>query len=268
MAHTIFYFTGTGSSLAVAKSVAQKLGHCTVRSITSYSSDEKILLSGVVGFVFPNYYATIPEPLKRFLTQLDLSSVSYCFAILNGGGNPGMGMKHLAEALKLQGGSLDYTGFLRQGSNYIVAPYYTSMSYHGEKLQSNLAKNSILIESMVADITARKKNDPQVSKAGYAMTRFMYGLFLQENRLNIAKDFSVSDSCKGCGICAKVCPADNITLIDSKPEWGNECEDCCACVQLCTSEAILLKGKPLNKLRYIHPDVTVKEIIEGNRLVS
>lgn len=267
MAYTIFYFTGTGSSLAVSKKVATLLGGCSIRSITSYSSDEKILLSGVVGFVFPNYYATIPEPLRRFLTQLDLSAVSYCFAIINAGGNPGLGMKHLDEALKMQGGSLDYSGFLRQGSNYIVAPYYTAMNYQAEKLEANCVKNSHLIESMVEDIVERRKNRPQLSSVGFGFTRLMYGLQLRDNRLNLAKDFSASTDCRGCGICSQVCPADNIEICSGVPQWDSECEDCCACIQLCPSEAILLKGKRLHKKRFLHPEVTLKEIIEGNRVV-
>lgn len=268
MANTIFYFTGTGSSLAVAKKVAKLLGNCTIRSITSYSSNEKIILSGVVGFVFPNYYATIPEPLKRFITQLDLSSVSYSFAIINAGGNPGLGIKHLAEALTLQDGSLDYSGFLRQGSNYIVAPYYTAMNFQGDKLEINRQKNSVFIEDIVQDIKERKSNTPTLSPVGFGLTRLMYGLQLSDNRLNLAKDFSVSEECNGCAICEKVCPACNIEMNSGKPVWNAECEDCCACIQLCSTEAILLKGKSLKKKRFIHPEVTVREIIQGNVLVE
>lgn len=264
MSTVIYYFTGTGSSLAVAKRVATVLEDATYTAIKTNDSDNTITLPKRVGFVFPNYYATIPEPVKAFITKLDFSQTEYTFAILNAGGNPGLGLEHLAKAIKKQGGKLHYSAFLRQGSNYIVAPYYTAMSYRGEALRENLRKNNSTIKEIISDIEMRKESKPRTSIMGYGLTRLMYGVRLKENRLNLANDFSVSTDCSGCGICAKVCPADNITMDSGKPQWKSDCQDCCACIQMCRSEAILLRGKKLNKERFIHPEVTVKEIIAGN----
>lgn len=266
MAATIFYFTGTGASLAVAKRVAKGLPDATVRSITSYDDNVSITLSGTVGFVFPNYYASIPKPVREFIQRVNFAAVSYCFAILNAGGNPGLGIKHLSELIREKGGDLHYSGFLQQGSNYIVAPYYTAMNFQGEKLRKNLIKNNTFIEKMVEDIRKEERNKPTVSSIGFGVTQLMYGLRLKDNRLNLAKDFSTSEACTGCGICKKVCPVQNIELRAGRPYWKASCEDCCACIQLCNNEAITLHGKSLDKERFIHPEVTVKEIIAGNRV--
>lgn len=267
MKTTIFYFTGTGSSLATAKSVAQGLGDSSIRSISSYSESSPIDVTEQIGFVFPNYYATLPEPVKRFIQRIDFSPVKHIFAIVNVGGNEGMALKHLKRELGKKGASLSYSAALVHGSNYIVAPYYDAMSLHGEKREENDRANGEKLKAITADIRDLRENTPPSSPLGYGLTRLMYGLKLKENRLDLARQFSVNSSCSGCGICAKVCPVHNIT-VEKTPKWEKRCEDCCACIQLCPSKAILLNGKELDKERYIHPDVAVAEICEGNRIVA
>lgn len=50
--------------------------------------------------------------------------------------------------------------------------------------------------------------------------------------------FTVSAAYNGCGICARVCPVDNIEMADGRPVWQNRCENCLACVNWCPREAI------------------------------
>ena len=73
--------------------------------------------------------------------------------------------------------------------------------------------------------------------------------------------FNVSDSCTGCGICAKVCPAKNITLSDGRPVFRHRCEHCIACVHCCPAAAIDY-GKSKGRARYVHPEVGVNGLIE------
>jgi flavodoxin len=49
----IFYFTGTGNSLKVAKDVANRVGDCEIIAMTAYKDNN--LLSGMdrIGFIFP-----------------------------------------------------------------------------------------------------------------------------------------------------------------------------------------------------------------------
>ena len=53
-----------------------------------------------------------------------------------------------------------------------------------------------------------------------------------------AKDFYVKDSCMGCGKCSKLCPLNNIKLVDKKPVWGDQCTHCMACISNCPVDAI------------------------------
>lgn len=57
---------------------------------------------------------------------------------------------------------------------------------------------------------------------------------------NMDKDFWITDKCNSCGMCAKVCPVNNIEIIEGKPKWQHKCEQCFACLQWCPQEAIVL----------------------------
>ncbi|MDR2194165.1 MAG: 4Fe-4S binding protein [Treponema sp.] len=38
------------------------------------------------------------------------------------------------------------------------------------------------------------------------------------------KKFTVNNNCTGCGICEKVCPVDNIEILNNKPQYKHHCE--------------------------------------------
>jgi len=76
------------------------------------------------------------------------------------------------------------------------------------------------------------------------------------------KNFWVNEKCNSCSICAKVCPAGNISFIEGKPKWNHKCQQCYACLQWCPEQA-LEYGKNTPKYeRYQHPEIKLKDIIK------
>ena len=47
----------------------------------------------------------------------------------------------------------------------------------------------------------------------------------------------------GCGLCEKLCPMKNITLMDQKAVSGDRCTMCYRCVNRCPGQALTLLGK-------------------------
>lgn len=73
--------------------------------------------------------------------------------------------------------------------------------------------------------------------------------------------FSVEDNCIGCSQCSKVCPANNIEMVDGKPKWKLEnCQACFACAQWCPVTAIQYTKRTIGIERYHHPGVKVQEL--------
>ena len=73
--------------------------------------------------------------------------------------------------------------------------------------------------------------------------------------------YHVEGDCNGCGTCARLCPVDNIAMVDERPCWNQRCEQCMACLQWCPREAIQIKDKTQGERRYHHPEITVKDLI-------
>ena len=85
------------------------------------------------------------------------------------------------------------------------------------------------------------------------------------------RSFRADNKCNGCAICSKICPANNIEMVNEKPVWLHRCEQCFACLQWCPQEAIQCGKKTAKYPRYHHPEVTLKDMLEqasANSLIS
>ena len=82
MSTEIYYFSGTGNSLHVAKELQKKIPETELIPIVSLLNNDIIKSSAkTVGIVFPVHALTIPIAVKKFLIKIDLNSAEYIFAI-------------------------------------------------------------------------------------------------------------------------------------------------------------------------------------------
>jgi ferredoxin len=65
-----------------------------------------------------------------------------------------------------------------------------------------------------------------------------------------------------CGICARICPADNITVTDTVT-FSNRCEVCYACVHNCPQNAIHLKNER-SAVRFRNEHISLQELPAAN----
>jgi ferredoxin len=77
------------------------------------------------------------------------------------------------------------------------------------------------------------------------------------------KNFITNADCNGCGLCARVCPVNNINIADGKPLWLHHCENCLACYNWCPNKAIG-GGVAQKGYYYRHPKVKIAEFIHNN----
>ena len=68
MKTTLYYFTGTGNSLSIAKGIGAELEDAELIFMANLWKDDEITTdSEKVGFIFPMYYFGLPQIVYEFI---------------------------------------------------------------------------------------------------------------------------------------------------------------------------------------------------------
>jgi ferredoxin len=258
----IFYFTGTGNSLKVAKDVANIIGNCKVVSMPfAYTShDEYNLFDDVerIGFIYP-VYGGPPNFVRKFVSELTFPKDRniYYFVVVTCGIFKWNSIAIIKDILMEKGIKLNAGFSIKMIANAIGLYNITN------NVEKILKKAQIKINRIAEKVKLKENNmilnsDPLIT----FHDKFVKSFPAMDNSYN------VSENCIGCKICSQVCPVKNIEIINNKPVFKHTCEQCMACIHLCPSKAINYGNKTQNKKRYINPDVTIKEIINGNNNIQ
>ena len=259
MSTSIYYFTGTGNSLHVARAVAEKLGDSKVISIARLKGDTIEDKSDTVGIIFPVFYGNPPNIVKDFAARLRPAPEAYIFGIATCGGAAGNSLHTLRQILAKNGGNLS-AGFqlVMPDNAYVGMNLITPPEEREEALKASEIELSRIIDTL-------KKRGGQESKFGYSIAADIMGIAgstFATHLYRLPKRFRATDKCNGCGICEKICPSGNITRADKKVTWGNNCTHCLACFHWCPRTAIEIGSKTGNIARYHHPDVKVSDMMK------
>lgn len=261
MENTIYYFTATGNCLDVAKNIEKSLPKTEIISIPQTFNEKTIsLTSEKLGIVVPVYCYDIPVSVKEFLNKLDLTNVKYIFAIVTCNFLPGRALEKIEDILKSKGKKLNSGFIVRMPGNYIPVYGANSPNSQKKKFDNKKVKLTKILEYV------KESKDFGVEKSKFIIDRLMSSKMskMSEKFYCMDKNFWVNKDCTGCGICSKVCAFDNIKMVNGKPEWQHNCQQCMACIQLCPNLSMQVGKKSINKKRYRNPNVSVQEIINAN----
>jgi len=256
----IYYFTGTGNSLAAAKKIAAGLGDCELVPIALLQNTQGTIIPDAdrVGIVCPVYDCGVPRVVAEFTGRLNLSRAGYTFAIVTMGGT-GVSALHQLNGILMKGQGRKFNAAFAVKMPGNFPPVGRPPA--GEKMEAILAaadeRLAIIAQTIDKGITV----PPGFSPVSSLMRRIFYPPFFK-NVHGMDRDFTVSDACTSCGTCATVCPAGNITMVNDRPSWQHRCEYCCACLHFCPVEAIQLNVMQGTKGRgrYVHPDLKVADM--------
>jgi len=255
----IYYFTGTGNSLAAARKIADALGDCELVPIASLQNTpgEIIPEADRIGIVCPVYDAGLPVIVAEFAGRLDLSRAGYTFGIVTMGGIGISALHQLDGIFRRRGYRLDAGFAVKMPGNFPPV----GKSRMVKKDEPVLTDADARLTEIAGTIDRGIPVPPGFSPVSALMKCLTYGPF-SRNVHGMDKDFSVSDACTSCGTCATVCPVKNIELADKKPVWQHRCECCCACLHFCPVQAIQLNVMQGTKGRgrYRHPDLMVADM--------
>lgn len=264
MKTTIYVFSGTGTSLAVANQIAQKLKDTTVVSMASLMNDAIISTEAQrVGFVFPCYFGGLPQLVRTFVEKMVLNQKPYVFTVITAGGHPGYGFKFMNKLLAKKETKLSYSAYVSVSSNYMVGWYYDLI--RTKKINTALETASIKIDKIVEDIDRMCQRQEKDNRITYLLPHIITPKKYIADTKPWDQEYSISQDCSHCGICERVCPVNNITNAVTKPTFAHNCQRCMACVQYCPKHAIIIAGVPMNKVPYTHPDITINTLATFNK---
>jgi len=277
----IYYFSGTGNSLAVAREISEKTNGKLIPIPIVMNQEHITTEADVIGIIFPVYYTgiiNIPLIVQRFVMKLENINKLYIFAVCTYGGGFGTTLKLLDKMIKSRGGRLSSGFGIQMPQNAFAKPFENKeklyQNWKKKKLaticecvikeqECKLDTDAILIKPVVNFLERIMKNailKPIFLKSMYNTAGFKKNpnLPIEEIISLMDNSYHADENCTSCNTCAKVCLVHNIKLVDDKPAWQHHCETCLACIKWCPQNAIHGYGE-LPK-SYHHPDVMISDM--------
>lgn len=287
MSIKLYYFSGTGNSFVVAKDIAEKVKADLISIPKVMNADKMQIDADRIGIIFPSYMAPVsglPLIIERFVKKIaDIESI-HIFAVCTCGGyecvNALPSLNKLKQIIKSCGGKLseEYSTRLPMNNleyDHIPIPITRDQAviisrskikiddicyriikkkgtkYKFAKMLFNLLMAPLykMIRQPVTNALIEKAKEPLDTKLKY------YELMPLTD-----KSITVNEKCNGCGTCAKVCPVNNIKIVDKKPEFQHRCEMCFACDEWCPSNAIQHWSRS-EGVKYHHPEVKISDML-------
>ncbi len=258
MEKTIYYFSGTGNSLQIARGLSQILGETVILSISNNTDID--ISAKVIGFVFPVYLWGVPDIVLHFIQKIKSSNHDkYYFAIATYKSQPGDVIGQLQRKMRKQGMRLSAGFTVPMPGNNIIFYDLESVPVQESKLNRSQTKVSEIARS----IQSRQNILPTVPIFERLLYTGLLHNLLTRTFHNSDRQFWIEKAtCNNCGVCAKVCPVTNINFTNGHPEWQHNCQQCLACINLCPGKAIQYGKATKNKKRYINPAIGVTDLFK------
>lgn len=249
----IFYFTGTGNSLAAAKELSKALSGCRLERMTDYMAKPYKVTDDTVGFVNPVYCFALPPIVREFVKKFE-GETSYAFSVVTMGSNPGRSLFMMRELLAEKGVKLSYANSVAMPDNIFLTP--------PDKAAVMLKEAEPKFRAIAGDIAARKCDTSAcVEKTFWKNIGIPAGYWFMRNVLKLGQLGLRPNHCKGCGLCAKICPVGNIKIIRGQPSFQGNCAWCFGCRNWCPEHAIRIGGmRTKADVSYTNPSVTIQEM--------
>jgi ferredoxin/flavodoxin len=252
----IYYFTGTGNSLYTAKKIGAALNLQILPAESSLTA-QNTQGCEVVGFVFPVYCMTVPPIIAKLIEQTSIAGNPYLFAVATCNAVPGNTLYDIRSLLEKKGKKLNAGFNLVMPGNSMTL---VDLTQPEAERDARLENAEMEIEKITASICRHEDNSGLISRRTKDRIVGSIMFSVSSRIFGHSRLFTCTDACTKCGLCARICPSGNIT-VGSEITRGQNCLWCFGCFHLCPHKAIET-GRPsrINKLRYRHPGVSLKEL--------
>jgi ferredoxin len=274
----IYYFSGTGNSLRVARELQTRLPGSVLIPVVGLLQKDKIKSRAEnVGFVFPNFCLSIPIPLYLFLKKADLSSASYLFGLCTRGGSPSQAREFMDLLLKKQKKRINGYMNITMPWNHPVGEKNLARitPEKAAQLEREMIKKVETFSQAVRDRADLQTIDREITFQLSSYNKIFNSRILHTINFRLhdfmyqkVMVFYINAGCTGCGTCEKICLSNKIVMDDGKPLWQKKvsCYACYGCINYCPHKAIQARLRlPVPSFteeneRYHHPEIKYNDI--------
>jgi len=271
----IFYFSGTGNSLFIAKRLKENLENSELMPIVKFlSKKNREIESCTLILVFPVHALTIPLPVRSFLKKMNFKKVKYFACVATRLGTYFNDFKRIERYTYPK--KVDSQFIINMGDNDIKKKNYRKPSKDKLKELEDIALKELsqAIEIIQNKKIYKPKDIHFLEPLPYGDYRdkiawwFIPKLMTFSKIIGGVNYFYTNSKCNNCGICSIICTSGKISMKDKIPVWDKNilCYMCYACVNFCPKEAIDIKSIIWVKSysheneRYSHPYTKVSDI--------
>ena len=247
----IYYFSGTGNSQHVAKSIATALRDQAVsiadtmkRKQFSHPLEE----GESVGIVCATHFWGLPALVEEFLKQVNIPYGHYVYFVATYGTTTGQVGHFAKKVLQKRDIPLDATFSVKMPDTW--TPIFNLTNTDKVALQNKKADEEL--QQVIARIQRKEKGNFMRHRIPLLLS-FIYHFTYGSQRKT--SHFHVEKSCNGCGLCARNCPMEAIYISDSHPTWTKDrCTMCLQCLHSCPRFAIQYGSHTKKHGQYLHPE--------------
>lgn len=247
----IVYFTGTGNSRYAAQFLAQKLKDTLVDAGELIRAGASASLRSETPWVFvcPTYAWQIPHIFRNWILEGDFRGCRDAYFVMTCGDGVG-------KADQKNENLCFRKAFRYMGTAKVIMPenYIAMFDAPTEEEAAQIRLDALPILNQTAEqISSHDVIEPlQHGALDSLMSGLVNTIFCKA--MVKTEGFHVTDMCIGCGLCTSSCVCNNITLINGKPKWEDQCIHCMACICGCPSAAIEYGKKSRGRVRYHCPE--------------
>lgn len=235
----IFYFSGTGNTKAIAQLYTKefrKLEISTdliaIEKIMQENKFESLKEYDLYGFGFPVHAFSAPHIFFKFLDRMPSISGKHAF-LFKSLGDPicyGGDTSKIRKKLINKGYNIFHEDMLVMPAN-VAIPYPDELV---KQLYETAKRKIAIFVHQILNLKERLQPNPGYLKLISSLFSWMESFGGQY----FGKYLYSTEECNSCEICERICPTNNISIIDGKPQFGSECTFCMRCIYRCPQHAI------------------------------
>lgn len=239
---TGIYLSGTGNTKHCVEKMLELLDE---RGTAAPIEDEKAVQlisdSELIILGYPTQFSNAPVMVRDFIKlHANLWKGKKVFCITTLGLFSGDGTGCTARILKKYGANIVGGLQIRMPDSICDSKLLKKTPEENQKI---IRKADRKIEAAAGRIKAGDYPREGLSLLSHIAGLLGQRLWFYGKTQHYSDKLKINKSCTGCGLCAKVCPMSNITMIQGKPVPQAHCTMCYRCISQCPQKAMTLLGK-------------------------